>query len=358
MFVSGIKDDGDSTIIHDIHDKETISIPADGMAFSPVAGVDGGERMHVYWAERHYGKAADSTPSEFTQVYRVSQAFSTGGGDGLSWSSPELVYEAPRVDWTRGRGLSVVAGADSSIHIVFPVQRHVPTIVHLREKTGRIRTITEFIGDLSVYADIAAASTGQMYIAYVAPDVTRREPNANSVFVRRSDNSGYSWGEAILVDYSGYNRAHDIRVVVAPDGTVHLVWLKNVTGSVIPEEVWHSYSRDNGRTWTVPTALPNSSNPRQISLAIDMFGAIHTVFSRQDKSGLTKLMYGRWTTEGWSETCALDAQFEVVSFDALLSVEGRVHLVWNRAPLGSEVESPTLYAVLDVVRDVGLRHAE
>lgn len=364
---------------------QELGLPAGAIMFyDPVFTADRTGTLHALWGEHEEGHAPDRVlppgrPNVMDQsnLGRVLYARYRNG----RWSRAETVYRGPSVSWRRSLLTRLVEDANGNLHVAFTT-RGGPrghALVHLRRGAGGWRT-TEWMNEPAprrnpslagmipagggLYPRLAAGRGGRLYLAFAAggrPASGARIPggDVNSLWVRRSDDAGLTWGAAVLVHLGGTQGAYDPQIVATGRDTVHLVWHRRLDEKSGEEVILHARSADGGVTWGSPVEVrpPARATLRHLRAVATSKGEVYAAFmSLADRfgapgstRGLQQMFYARWDGSRWSAPRLLRPEMNALNFDLRIDGEDRLHLLWPHLvrPASGEGESRRLlsYAV-------------
>ena len=295
-----------------------IGHPAGRWTFAmPTAVVDNEDQLHVLWAEPPgVHDTFDSgrwPPRQLTSIWAARYSPASG------WSVPERIYEGENLFWTPGpiadgvlRGESVDANASRDDRIGLAVATFTgdpqQPLLLLRRRAARwsVDTIPSLILGGPVEASFGADRAG-VYVAFLAPDAKARS-DVNSVFFARSSDDGHSWGTARLISRSGSYPAHELQLLVASTGVVHLVWRQ--TGPDGSVTLRHAMSDDGGTRWGKIDDDGAPGQRKRLRAVMDACGRVHAVYEDWSRGpDIIRLAYvmwnGAWTRPeilfpGWS----------------------------------------------------------
>ena len=268
-----------------------IARPSEGDLFaSPVAVANGERGATVIWGESPGTPVTIAAAWPPTTTHLWAARF-----DGDHWSKPGQVFQADEIKWqkesigrfTQSNGSSWVAapyrlGTNSGVVI----GRFHGDSVDLRQMSSRAP-----VG----YAAIVVRASGQMLLAFVAPDLSV-ERDGNSVFVVTSSDGGTTWSTPTLVSRSGLHPATQVRAIVDGDGFVHLIWLQDTANKELV--LRHVVSRDFGLGWSEAQDLNAGPSITLLRVAYEACGSIAAIFEarRAGESGLYQSLWdGAWT---------------------------------------------------------------
>lgn len=140
--------------------------------------------------------------------------------------------------------------------------------------------------------DIEASSAETVYVAY-----TEQIGEASGVYLIRSTDGGQQWGVPQLVH--GNPRTDRMvdraRLAIAPDGTLHVVWVEsNYPETFPPLGIRYASSHDGGYTWSEALSLADGPYdwPEVIVRGQD---EVHVVWSG---TGSDRYKFHRWSGDG------------------------------------------------------------
>jgi hypothetical protein len=113
------------------------------------------------------------------------------------------------------------------------------------------------------HASLATAPDASLWMVYSAVQ-------SSEIYVQRFDSDQDDWGAPMLVgDPVNTNGVPDaLRMAVAPDGTLHVVWAEyELPNGWPPQGLYYSQSTDDGRTWSIPrrVAGANTNQPNVVT---------------------------------------------------------------------------------------------
>ena len=269
--------------------------------------VDSAGGLHVVWAEP---RAATPGPLTFLAWRREKLAtlWTARYSPGRSWSAPRRLLDD---------SILVRRGWNETSHA--PAQRDPLTgraalsmpgdplgygagAVLLFETRGESVHLSR-IPTFSAPSYSAVVRRGRtLFVAFITaaqPLASGPSEDVNSVFLQRSDDDGQSWSSPILVSRSGAHPAHYIQLHIAPDRTLHLVWMQERADG--PDVIRHVSSRDLGHSWSVPDDLePAARMLGAIATTMDACGTLHLVYGVLEPATLLAELYYASTMTRWS----------------------------------------------------------
>jgi hypothetical protein len=340
---------------------EELGLPAGAIKFyDPVFTVDRTGTLHVLWGEHEEGHVPDPVlpsgrPSVMDQFHlgRVLYARYRNG----RWSRAYVVHRGPSVSWHRSLLTRLVEDANGNLHVVFTIGGP-HALVHLRRDAGGWRTTTwmsepapprnpSLTGMIpaggGLYARLVATQSGRLYLAYATaarPASGERIPggDVNSLWVRRSDDAGLTWGAAVLVHLGGTQGAYDPQIVATGRDTVHVVWHRRLDARTGREVILHALSADGGVTWGSPVEVrpPTALTLRHLRAVATSKGEVYAAFMSVADSlgapgstrGLQQMFYARWDGSRWSAPRLLRPEMSALYFDLRIDDADRLHLLW------------------------------
>jgi hypothetical protein len=103
--------------------------------------------------------------------------------------------------------------------------------------------------------------------------------SGGEIFYRRSADGGSTWDQTHWLNTAIGENARPC-ITTTKGGSLHIVWQRKIAPSVY--EVWHSYSRDDGETWSTPTILPNAGEVEVSEYQTD--GTMPVIAEQKDKN--------------------------------------------------------------------------
>lgn len=323
----------------------SLGIPDGGATFfHPRAAVDASGTLHMIWGEPH--SQAPAVPPGAPGRPRLNRLmYARHSAEG--WSAAETVYTGMPL-WHAANNSDLLVDEHGALHVAFTAIRPGagPVLVHLRSSpagwgardVGADPAFAQGPARGAAYPRLALGEGGRVYLAFVAALATEsgpRVPNANSVFVARSQDGGATWSTPALVSYSGQDQASDPQLLTGAGDTLHLLWGKNLHGGIWAEVVWHALSPDGGATWTAPMETRVQGHTGQLHNVRAVMNAskqLHLAF-RASGQGLTDdpragIYYARWSG-AWTEPQRLDFASRSSGFDFAADPRGRLHLLWQ-----------------------------
>lgn len=321
--------------------------------FDPVMAADRAGTLHVVWAEGPEGVApAPSAPFAHLSLTRILYARYQAG----RWSQASVIYRAEKIPWQRPVMSQLAIDGGGQLHLAFAAQRvpGPPALVHLRTGGGGWRA-TEWNQPLppgnarsasgplipatgGIYPSVAAGPGSRLYLAFLSParfagGAPVPGGDANSLWVKRSDDGGAIWSPPVLVHQSGPRGAYEPRILAAGADTVHIIWQKDLDGAPGPDAVWHAISTDGGGRWSEPDELraPGRSPFRNLRATVAPGGEPYIAFASAppgDPRG-EMVFYSRRAGSAWSVPRPLRPGLSVNGFDLTADGAGRLHLLWS-----------------------------
>ncbi|MCD6311106.1 MAG: exo-alpha-sialidase, partial [Elusimicrobia bacterium] len=157
-----------------------------------------------------------------------------------------------------------------------------------------------------------------IFVFYEARN-TNSEPPYYSVFCKKSEDGGKTWGAADELFYGG-------NPCVTKDsiGRIHLGW--NNGG------LYCAYSDDFGQIWSTPKIISNSNSSAGYGCIISDDNAVYVVWAGWIPSTTTEKIYYNSSVdsgENWGETVRLTDSSGLSLSPSILSYGGAVHVVWS-----------------------------
>lgn len=310
----------------------------------PKGMVDARGVLHVLWAEPRGGPRAVSTfewpPTHLSRVWAASYERRTG------WSAPVQIYQGTPLNWALASIVDDQTTPERYPGVVVPTwgQESGQGIFYLRLRNGRWEGSESPISTQGSAGYPALVRTGsRILLAYVsaAPDAPR---DVNSVFLRRSDDDGRTWGPASLVSRSGAQAAHDLRAVRGNRGQVHLVWLRRLDEpskiGAARSVVRHVATHDGGATWSAPDDLGPAAARTGLRAAVDACGTVHVIYAdRRMGADRVRLAHATWKGR-WFDAAVVFPSLTAVDADLHASADRGLMLAFLARAVASTPTTP------------------
>jgi hypothetical protein len=182
--------------------------------------------------------------------------------------------------------------------------------------------------------DLARSPTGELYAAWTEYE--------GALWLRRSDDGGATFAEAIRVGGTAEAPARAPSIAVGRDGIAHLAW---TTGEDPAADIHVASSADGGRTFGEPRTVGASGGHSDApKMAVDGNGTLHLVFGESPSGcrGAYHVRYARMKRGAAFETprrisSSRDAERVSESFPTMsVDAKNRIHVLWERRPAGEE----------------------
>lgn len=350
-------------------DTEDVGVPAGAVDFfDPVLAVDSHGTLHALWGEHEEGAERDADSASgrrgSSEQFRLGRVLHARYRDGR-WSPAQVVYRAPVVSWHRSLLSRLEEDGGGNLHVAFVARRASSSnvLVHLRLGRDGWRT-TEWVGERGlrgvpgprrdsiipaiggIYPSLAAGRGGRIYLAFASPALRTSGGqipggDTNSLWVRRSDDSGLTWSAPVLVHRSGATGGYELQIVATGRDSVHLLWRKQMGQPRGADEIPHAISTDGGVTWGSPAQVPvtGRNSVRHLRAAATAKGDLYVAFAHPSPTGTTpgeqspsiahdQIFYARWHGSGWSVPQPLRPEVGVFPFDLRVDRSDRLHLLW------------------------------
>jgi len=251
--------------------------------------------------------------------------------DSGTWTKPARLLKGLDVNW---RSATLLRGNDLRSIVVAVTSRdsaEPPALsyLHFNGAVWDRRRIPQSVGGL--YPSVAQDSSGRLFVAFVAGaggagTHDANSHDANSVFLIRSDDTGRTWREPILLSRSGSLQAYETSIVWTPQA-LHVVWAQDRTGSQTPDAVREIRSFDGGNHWTAPNDLKAPAGFSRLRVAADRCGAIHVVFEDWGGRIPGHVDYAQLGAT-WSSVSHLFSEMPALDPTLMVDDGGALHLVF------------------------------
>jgi hypothetical protein len=174
-------------------------------------------------------------------------------------------------------------------------------------------------------------------VAYLAAADNSRQ-DVNSVFVVGSADAGKSWDEPHLVWRSGVRPASSVRLRMAPNGALHLLWAQqDSSGAPV---LRHFVRRATGDLWASVDEFSLKGGFNALQVATDACSQLHVVFENYPRMGPEgSLTFSTWAGS-WAKPSGLFAAWRPIEPALSMSPTGKIRLTML-ARLGSDPFNPT-----------------
>jgi hypothetical protein len=214
----------------------------------PVLGVSSDGLVHVFWAEREVSDTGGPPPATQTPVSLRSIWYSRYAAG--RWTKPQLILKELAGTWTPSN-VSKVVSVDGTVQFV------------MTSKGDSTRAFVRVVADSSgarVLQIPGASPMGLPSTSFAALENFRSAVFVRTVVSResaglvrhrevvqlRSDDSGRSWKEPLVIYRSEGRVFQDVDIAFAGDRSLHLLALAVDSGKSV---VSHLRSTEFGRTW-------------------------------------------------------------------------------------------------------------
>ena len=332
------------------HGDKCIGRPPGTSRFAyPRALVDARDRLHLLWGEPA-GEVRPIRGSEWREEELVS--IWTSVYDPMhGWSAPRPLFDGRdlRLAWHNMLAPIHSQAQRSSAVLAVPIDP--------RGAGGEGMVLVSFDAADSLVASIvqttsqvaysSAVSVGaNAFLGFIAPaPVERFESDRNSVFMQSSGDGGVTWRPPVPVSRSGRAAASEVKVLIAPDGTVHLVWQEEHRGRIVFR---HVLSRDGGESWSAPDDLEAPPSAYHFQAAVGNCGTLHLVWEHRDwPADLSHIDHATWRGR-WSAITHVFTTLTVNMPVLHLAHDGRLLLAFRGRPATSDEAEPyvTMYSEL------------
>lgn len=317
---------------------DPIDLPPGDFLFAYPKGVfTSSGTYHLFWAEpdERNANGVAWSPANFRTLWHSRLL-------NGSWSEPEPIFRGARVIWGAEQGM-VAVDDDQTIHVVLPgsaIGAHAATF-YLR---GNVQgwAVREF-PFAAAYVSIAISQPDSLFVAFTAPDRSVQS-DGNSVFVMTSPDMGTSWTVPVLVQRSGRRAATRPLILRSEDGTLHLVWVQNVTRDRNPEVVRHWIRSPSSSHWTSLPDAPIVGTILQIVAAPDRCGGVGVLVEAVDRARIS--LFDIHRSGRWVSVERLFPEWQISASPGLASTGDKIHLFWtgltsaNRPPVAFIASRP------------------
>lgn len=300
--------------------------------------------VHFYWGERRFDPNFDQWERPRAPYSRYATAILHSS---LTNSEPIVVYES---------GLWIFGHAD----IILPVrsvidQEKIYSVVVLDSTlsanndpgvpmVGFMKynlTLDEFQVSKLVFGHTPsiAAHQGEIWIAYLGTDAINF--GRNNTYVLHSSDDGATFSEPLLINQSDDFQI-EIDIYKTIDNTLHIIHTTSTDALPVPNQLWHTSSKDMGRSWQNKTLIYDTKyeNLDETLLVLgssyvtDLYGQIHVVLqigSLDSPSRFGLYTFRNPVTLSWSTPQRIGLDFDYIQFLDLefSEYDNKLYLFWS-----------------------------
>lgn len=325
--------------------RESLGRPSGQFDFIlPHAFIDGRERIHLVWAERQDPQARRAAGLWLSKA--SSEIWAAVYDPTSGWSRPRLLLKQPNLLWKTMIGGDQAPPMSDGAVLALPVVPNAvqgDQVVLVRFVDNElVATTTAGPPDL-LYAS-GATLGGRAYLGTIAtPAKDGDAPAGTTVFLQISDDAGATWQDPLLVSRSPHP-THWVKTRIAPDGTIHFVWVEQREGG--RRTVRHSASADLGRSWSKGEDLVNAASPAGLHAIIDRCGTLHVLLEHVDAAqNQGRVSYAEWRG-AWTAPVSLFDSLHVTGPMLHHTSDGRIVLAFAARSAGANDSVPqvTMYS--------------
>ncbi|UCE06095.1 MAG: S8 family serine peptidase, partial [bacterium] len=228
--------------------------------------------------------------------------------DETGWTAPSKTLEE-YPDWVLNNHshiqTAVIADKEKHLHVVTNLgnNNHEYFFHNMLDSSGWIRNR---ISNMDVsYPSMVIDNSGIIHVTFVQGGTSAN----NDVFYSYSVDNGFTWSHPIEV-YGGPNFSHLPVIAVDNQNLRHIVWQEKEYGFLKPRSFYHSFSED-GTFWSDPEIISKPWNceikPYKPGFMADGDGDLHLVWQAKHNYGIYDLFYFQWckSAEVWSPAIGL-----------------------------------------------------
>lgn len=334
----------------DPHGDKCIGRPHGTFLFAyPRALVDARDRLHLLWGEPAHEvrpvRGSESREEELASIW--TSVFDAIRG----WSAPRPLFEGHDLHLAWNQMLAPIhsPAQRSSAVLAVPIDPLCTggegmVLVSLGAADTLVASVVRTTSRVSCGCAVSVGTDA--FLGYITPaPVERFGLDRYGVFVQSSRDGGATWRPPVLVSRSGSAAASESKALMAPDGTVHLVWRREHRGRTVFR---HASSRDGGESWSTPDDLVAPPSAYHFQAAVGRCGTLHLVWAHRDwPADLSHIDHATWRGR-WS---AITHAFTTLTVSAPvlhLAHDGRLLLAFQGRPAASDEAEPyvTMYSEL------------
>ncbi len=221
-----------------------------------------------------------------------------------------------------------------------PVTGYMPVSGYLnRDVSGNWSDMKLF--DIGHSPDISILPDDRIVIA--AFGSSHEHVSTNDIFIQYSDDNGKTWSDRKLIFVSESEPGLMLRLDSSLDGTLHVIWGRQTSGELLPDEMWHTYSEDGGNTWydaksflkLKPDSDFSSNKILSFDIVVDNYGTVHWTaesIQRGTRPSEKTLHYAKWNplNKAWGNNRTIEsAIFPGSAKLAIDQATQKLYLVWS-----------------------------
>ncbi len=181
------------------------------------------------------------------------------------------------------------------------------------------------------HPNILVGKDDVLYVVWEGKDLDHKNQQIKLV---KSLDGGKSWNN--WTNIKSVPTRSQSRPTILQDGTgrLHVIMYAALGGNEI-QQIYYSYSDDDGVTWSNWTNISNSPfDARHISSALDQRDVIHVVWrSPASTDGATQIHYTSLHERKWAEPIIISSSDKFQFFPSLaVDTEGTPYIVWMESP--------------------------
>lgn len=218
----------------------------------------------------HLVYASATGDSENYQGYDI--VMYTSSPDGVKWSTPNDIGARPQVGGSEATRPYLIADNNHTLHLTFRdttvFYAQANALLAAQSNHWSIKPISE--GYFSV---VALDSQNRIHLVYTDNVVTDQCPICYHVYHTYSDDNGATWSAHTDVSTLPTGSAKP-RLVIDDQDQLYLIWEAGIGGSygqlIDPTSVVYTFSTDRGETWGLPMPMsPVNERARHPGIGLD-----------------------------------------------------------------------------------------
>jgi len=232
-------------------------------------------RLHAF-----FSYAALDTSGGPLPEYPYNTILYTYSDDGVVWQPPVDVFIPEQPKPWQGAGIDGVIDGQGTIHLVFSgnstnggVLKYASAHVSAASDPHAWHVPSGDWGMAVSQATLIVDQADRLHLIYSA-----RPSNVN---YRYSEDHGETWSRDIVVAETdpGISFPDDVALAVDGNGRLHAAWSENQAPEAYPPSgVYHSYSDDEGQSWSTPKEVGGQYMTR-VAIATRAPDEVHLVWS-------------------------------------------------------------------------------
>ncbi len=291
-------------------------------SWSPRIAADALNVVHVLWQDTHL---PSMPPGPADLYYRFQQ-------QGI-WSNALSLDQTYNLGGHGGYTLGHPA-LDQNQRLHFVWQDSI-LVKYTYLKQGKPTAIQSPFHD-GLLPDVHVDRQNRIHLAYI--DVPRHlgghAYNRNNVFYSTYSTSTGVWTDSVMVYNNPNQYSRRPQITTDQQGRIHILWLEDQNLDVFADDIYHSFSEDQGRTWSPAENVTRAAKTcSKFKLIVDLSGILHLVWDQADlpnQFSSDQVWHTFYENGSWSapERISVAGKNMGGSPDIAVDHQNYLHVVW------------------------------